>query len=83
MVVVRSASTTTCSEPGRDADSRGSSARMRLTVSITLLPGCRWMFRMTAGTVRPSTLAHAASLEFSAASTTVPTSISRIGAPLR
>ena len=52
---------------------------MLSTTSITLAPGCRWMFRMMAGTA----LAHAASFEFSAAFSTVATSARRTGEPLR
>jgi hypothetical protein len=52
---------------------------MRSTTSMTLAPGWRWMFRITAG---PSFI-HAACCTFSASSTTSATSESRTGAPLR
>ena len=81
IVVVRSASTVTCSAPGRPACSCGSSASVRLTVWMTLLPGWRWTLRITAGVVLPLMLAHAASLVFSAASITWPTSVRRIAEP--
>ena len=63
MVVVRSVSTATSTAAGRVAVSCGSSALMLSTTSMTLAPGWRWMFRITAG-VR---LAQAASLVFSGA----------------
>ena len=58
MVTVRSVSTSTSTAAGSDACSCGSSALMRSTTSMTLAPGWRWMFRMTAGVV----FAQAASL---------------------
>ena len=49
------------------------------TTAMMFAPGCRWMFRMTAG-VRSI---HAAWRTFSAPSVTVATSLRRIGAPSR
>ncbi len=49
IVTVRSVSTETSTAAGREARSCGSSCWMRSTTAITLAPGCRWMFRMTAG----------------------------------
>ena len=40
MVWVRSMMVLTCTDGGIDASSRGSAARIRSTVSITLAPGC-------------------------------------------
>ena len=59
IVTVRSVSTETSTAAGREACSCGSSRLMRSTTAITLAPGCRWMFRMTAGrAVHPGRLAH-------------------------
>ena len=56
---------------------RGRSVRMRLTTPITLAPGWRWMFRMTAG-VR---FCSAPSWAFSTPCTTWATSARNTGAP--
>ncbi|KAG0730721.1 hypothetical protein G6F62_015853 [Rhizopus arrhizus] len=40
IVWVRSMMVFTCTDGGIDASSRGSAARMRSTVSMTLAPGC-------------------------------------------
>ena len=74
---MRSLSTATSTAAGMVACSRGSSARMPSTTAITLEPGWRWMFRITAG-VR---LAQAASWLFSAPSITVAMSRRCTGRP--
>ena len=79
MVTVRSVSTATCTADGSDACSWGKSRLMRSTTSITLAPGCRWMFRTTAGPV----FTQAACRTFSASSITSATSASVTGALLR
>ena len=79
MVVVRSVSTATSIAGGRVACSDGSSALMLSTTWMTLAPGWRWMFRISAG-VR---LAQAASWVFSGALNTLATFFRRTGAPLR
>ena len=79
MVMVRSVSTVTSTAAGSAACSCGSSALMRSTTSMTLAPGWRWTLRMTAG-VR---FIQAASLLFSAPSTTLATSERRTGEPFR
>ncbi len=79
IVVVRSVRTATSMAEGSVACSSGSSRLILSTAWMTLAPGWRWILRITAG-VR---LAHAASLVFSAPFTTVATSLSRTGAPLR
>ena len=79
IVVVRSVSTATFTAAGMVDVSCGSSALMLSTTWMTLAPGWRWMFRITAG-VR---FAQAPSLVFSAPLTTVATSFSRTGLPLR
>ncbi|MNV94202.1 hypothetical protein D3C71_1889770 [compost metagenome] len=78
MVWVRSVSTTTSRPAGRLSVMLGSKALMRSTTSMTLAPGCRWMFSNTAW----FSLAHAARRSFSAPSTISATSLSRNGAPL-
>ena len=88
MVVVRSDSTSRLTAPGRPSRSAGNCARIRATVSSTLAPGWRWMFRITAGSIRvrpsPSRVAaQAARNGFSAPSVTSATSDSRTGAPFR
>ena len=79
MVRVRSITVLTWTEGGIAACRRGSSLRMRATVSITLAPGClkinNWMPR------RP--FCHPASRAFSGPSTALPMSRTRTGAPLR
>ncbi len=77
MVTVRSLSTATSIAAGSEACSCGSRALMRSTTSMTLVPGWRWILRMTAGTV----FIQAASLVFSAPSMTLPTSLRRTGEP--
>ncbi|GJD73806.1 hypothetical protein CFIICLFH_2036 [Methylobacterium goesingense] len=77
MVVVRSVSTVTVMAAGRVAWSWGSSALILSTVAMTLAPGWRWMFRMTAGV----SSIQAPSLVFSGPLTTSATSESRTGAP--
>ena len=79
IVVVRSVSTATSTAAGKVACSCGSSALMVSTTWMTLAPGWRCTLRITAGVV----LAQAPSLVFSAPLTTVATSVSRTGAPLR
>src|SRR5215472_5713473 len=49
IVVVRSVSTDTLTDEGNDVVSCGSSCLMRSTTAMMFAPGCRWMFRMTAG----------------------------------
>ncbi len=70
IVVVRSVSTATSIAAGSELCICGSRALTRLTTSITLAPGWRWMLSMTAGT----SFIHAASRTFSAPSTTSATS---------
>ena len=77
MVIVRSVMTATSMAAGSELCRSGSSALMRSTTSMTLAPGWRWMFRITAGTV----FSQAASLLFSALSTTWATSRRCTGAP--
>ena len=79
MVIVRSVSTATSSEAGSVSRSCGSSALMLSTTSMTLAPGWRWTLMITAWVV----FTQAASRLFSCASSTVATSLSRTGAPLR
>ena len=62
MVLVRSVSTVTFTEAGRLACSCGSSCLMLSTTLMMFAPGCRWMFRITAGVV----FIHAAWFAFSA-----------------
>ena len=75
--VVRSESSSTCTDPGSAACSCGSSAFTRSTTSITFEPGWRWMLSSTAGVA----FAQAASRTFSAPSTASATSVSRIARP--
>ena len=77
MVVVRSLSTAMSTAAGMVCCRRGSSWRMPFTTAMTLEPGWRCTFRMTAG-VR---LAQAASWLFSAPSTTVAMSDRWTGRP--
>ncbi len=77
IVVVRSVSSVTWTEPGSDACNCGSSCLMRSTTSITFAPGWRCTLTMMAGVA----FAQAASRTFSAPSTTSATSDSLIGAP--
>jgi len=79
IVTVRSVSSVTSTAAGSEPCSWGRRALTRSTTSMTLVPGCRWTLRMTAG-VR---FAHAARREFSAASTVEATSATRTGAPFR
>ncbi len=79
MVTVRSDITSTFIAAGRPDSRLGSSLRTESTVAMTLAPGWRWTLRMIAG-VLP---AQAAILLFSAPLTTLATSDSRTGAPLR
>ena len=76
-VVVRSVNTDTAIVEGMVARSFGSSALMLSTTLMMLAPGCRWMFRMTAGTW----FIQADNCSFSTPSTTLATSASMIGAP--
>ncbi len=93
MVCVASRITFTDTAGGSAARRRGSVALMRSTVSITLAPGC---FVMTSTMARPPCTpaassgdapapakAQAAIVVFSGPATAVPTSRTRIGAPLR
>ena len=79
MVTVRSVSTATSTAAGSEAWSCGSTRLMRSATSITLAPGWRWMFTITAGT----SFIHAARRTFSASSMTSATSDRKSGAPLR
>ncbi len=79
MVVVRSEMIETFTAEGSDARSCGSRRLVRSTTLMMFVPGCLWMFRITAGVV----FTQAACLTFSALSTTVATSDRRTGAPLR
>ena len=69
----------TLTDAGSDALSCGSSFLTRSTTSMMLAPGWRWMFTMTAGV----SFIQAASFASSAPSTTLATSESSTGAPLR
>ncbi len=51
IVLVRSVITATCTPGGMDCLSCGSSACTRSTTLMTLAPGWRWMFRITAGVI--------------------------------
>ena len=75
--VVWSLSTATSTEGGSVARICGSRCRMLRTTAITLEPGWRWMFRITAG-ARPD---QAASWSFSAPLTMVATSPRRTAWP--
>ena len=79
MVPVRSVTSVSSAPLGMERCSRGSSARMRCTVSMTLAPGWRCTSTITAGVSRyqPPTLV------FSRLSMTWATSLSRTGALLR
>jgi hypothetical protein len=77
MVTVRSVRSVVSIDAGSAAVSDGSSPFTRSTTSITLAPGWRWMLRMIAGV----SFIHAASLAFSASSTTSAMSVRYIGAP--
>ena len=77
IVTVRSVRMFRSIAAGSEACSCGNSALMPSTTEITLAPGCRWMFRMMAGT----SFIQAPSLSFWAPSTTSPTSLSRTGEP--
>ena len=79
MVLVRSVMIETWTPAGRDSSSCGSSCFTRSTTPMTLAPGWRWMFMITAGVVSFS----APSWVFSDDCTTSATSARRIGAPLR
>ena len=79
MVRVRSVTMATSSATGRESRSWGSIALMRSTTSMTLAPGWRCTFTITAGVL----FTQAAIRLFSWASSTVATSFSRTGAPLR
>ena len=79
MVSVRSVMIVTSRELGRVSRSCGSSVLMRSTTSMTLAPGWRRTFTITAWVP----FAQAASRVFSCASSTLATSASRTGAPLR
>ena len=76
---VRSDTIESFAPAGSACDRRGSSARMRLTVSTTLAPGWRCTSNTTAGTP----LYQAPTLAFSSPSEISATSLSRIGAPFR
>ena len=79
IVFVRSVRMRTLMEEGSVAVSVGSSALIRSTTVMMFAPGCRWMFRTTAGVVS----IHAACRTFSTSSTTFATSASATGAPFR
>ncbi len=79
MVVVRSESSSSSTEPGSEARSCGSSLLTRSTTSITFEPGWRWMLTSTAA----DRFAQAASRTFSASSIACATSVRRIGRPAR
>ena len=49
MAVVKSVRGVTCTDAGRLASSCGNNFLMLFTTLIVLAPGCRWMFKMTAG----------------------------------
>ena len=75
IVVVRSVRTETLTEGGKELWSWGKSLLIRSTTSMTLAPGCRWMFRITAGV----SFIQAASLTFSTSSIASATSESWTG----
>ena len=77
MPVVRSVSTLTSTEAGRDAVSSGRRCLIASTVAITLAPGWRCTFKMIAGV----SSTQAASRSFSALATTRATSFISTGAP--
>src|ERR1700690_2799527 len=77
MVVVRSEMMETWIEAGSEARRSGSTFSVRSTTLMMLVPGWRWMFRITAG-VGPT---QAACFTFSALSTTWATSERRTGDP--
>ena len=79
MVVVRSISGVIVTPAGRVARSRGRSLFTLSATAMMFAPGCRWMFRMTAGV----SSIQAAWRTFSAPSVTVAMSDSRTGAPSR
>ncbi len=79
MVCVRSDATSTWTEAGSEAVSRGSSAWMRSTVWTTLAPGCFEMINRMLG----APFDQAASLVFCGPSTAWPMSRTRTGAPWR
>ena len=79
IVVVRSVRTVTLMDEGSAFWSCGRSFLIRSTTSMTLAPGWRWMFTITAGDV----LIQAAWFTFSASSTTSATSDRCMGALLR
>ena len=79
MVSVRSLTMATSSATGREPRSCGSSVLMRSTTSMTLAPGWRCTFTITAGVA----FTQAAIRLFSCASSMVATSFSLTGAPLR
>ena len=76
-VSVRSLRMSTSRPCGSDALSCGRSAFTRSATSMTFAPGWRWTFMMIARSVP----AQPASCAFSAPSTTVATSATRMGAP--
>ncbi len=79
MVVVRSVSGWISIACGSEAVSCGSSFLMLSTTSMTFAPGWRWMLTISAGVV----FIQAESWLFSAPISTVATSLSFTGAPLR
>ena len=79
IVVVRSVRTSTSTAAGSAARNCGKRAWMRSTTSMTLAPGCRWMFMMTASVV----FIQPARRVFSAPSVAFATSDNFTGAPLR
>ncbi len=79
MVTVRSENTPTSTAAGIVEVICGSKVLMRSTTWMMLAPGWRWTLRMIAGVA----FAQAPSLLFSAPRTTVATSLSRTGLPLR
>ena len=79
MVWVRSVRMVTLTAGGSVDCNAGNSCLMRSTTSMTFAPGWRWTLIISAS----DSLPHAASLLFSAPSTTLATSAKRTGAPLR
>src|SRR5208283_3455569 len=79
MVIVRSVSTETFIPGGRELCNWGSSFLIRFTTSITLAPGCRWIFTITAGEM----FIQAAWFTFSVSSIASATSDRNTGALLR
>ena len=79
IVCVRSEAMTSSMPAGRAAWSRGSAALIASTVAMTLAPGWRWIASTTADRL----LNQPCSVMSSGPTVALPTSRSRIGAPLR